>query len=166
MAQITLKGNPWKTIGELPKVGTNAPDFKLTKVDLTNVNKADFKGKKVVLNIFPSIDTPVCATSVKKFNEKASQLPNTVILCVSKDLPFALKRFCGAEGLEKVIPVSTFRDEQFGKAYGVTIVDGPLAGLCCRAVVILDAAGKVAYTELVPEIAQEPNYNAVLKALV
>lgn len=164
MAKITLKGNPFNTAGELPKTGTTAPNFTLTKNDLANVTLQDFKGKKVVLNIFPSIDTPVCATSVKKFNERAASLNNTVVLCVSQDLPFAHKRFCGAEGIEKVIPASAFRDSNFGKSYGVQIVDGPLAGLFARAIVVLDATGKVTYTELVPEIAQEPNYEACLKA--
>lgn len=163
MATITLKGTPWHTNGELPKVGQKAPSFKLTKNDLTEVTLADFSGKKVVLNIFPSIDTPVCATSVRKFNERAASLKNAVVLCVSKDLPFAQKRFCGSEGIEKVISVSAFRDETFGKSYGVQITDGPLAGLFARAVVVVDETGKVAYTELVPEIAQEPNYEACLR---
>lgn len=165
MAKITLKGNPWNTCGELPKTETKAPNFKLTKNDLANVTLEDFKGKKVVLNIFPSIDTPVCATSVKKFNERAGTLKNAVVLCVSKDLPFAQKRFCGAEGVEKALTLSAFRDENFGKAYGVEIVDGPLAGLFARSVVVLDETGKVRYAELVPEIAQEPNYEACLKQL-
>lgn len=165
MAKITLKGNPCNTCGELPKTGTKAPNFKLTKSDLANVTLEDFKGKKVVLNIFPSIETPVCATSVKKFNERAGTLKNTVVLCVSQDLPFAHKRFCGAEGIEKVVPVSAFRDQNFGKNYGVEIIDGPLAGLFARSIVVLDETGKVTYTELVPEIAQEPNYEACLKQL-
>lgn len=165
MATITLKGNPWNTLGELPKTGTKAPNFKLTKNDLANVTLEDFKGKKVVLNIFPSIDTPVCATSVKKFNERAGTLKNTVVLCVSQDLPFAHKRFCSAEGIEKVITVSAFRDPHFGKNYGVAITDGPLAGLFARAIAVIDETGKIAYTELVPEIAQEPNYEACLKQL-
>lgn len=165
MAKITLKGNPWNTFGELPKTGTKAPNFKLTKNDLVNVTLEDFKGKKVVLNIFPSIDTPVCATSVKKFNERAGTLKNTVVLCISQDLPFAHKRFCSAERIEKVIPASAFRDPNFGKAYGVAITDGPLAGLFARAIAVIDETGKIAYTELVPEIAQEPNYEACLKQL-
>lgn len=165
MAKITLKGNPWNTSGELPKTGTNAPHFKFTKSDLTNVTLEDFKEKKIVLNIFPSIDTPVCATSVKKFNERAGMLKNTVVLCVSQDLPFAHKRFCSAGGIEKVITVSAFRDPNFGKNYGVTITDGPLAGLFARAIAVIDETGKIAYTELVPEIAQEPNYETCLKQL-
>ncbi|MBI4125117.1 MAG: thiol peroxidase [Deltaproteobacteria bacterium] len=162
MAKITLKGNPWNTAGELPKAGAKAPSFKLTKTDLSEVTQADFKGKRIVLNIFPSIDTPVCAASVKNFNERAAALKDTVVLCISKDLPFAQKRFCGAEGLEKVLPLSAFRDNNFGKAYGVQIVDGPLAGLFARAVVVLDPQGKVTHTELVGEIGQEPDYEACL----
>ena len=163
MAKITLKGNPIHTCGELPAIGTSAPTFKLTKTDLSDITPENFKGKKVILNIFPSIDTPVCATSVKKFNERAASLNNTVVLCVSQDLPFAHKRFCGAEGIEKVTAVSAFRDSNFGKNFGVMITDGPLAGLFARAVVVIDDKGKVAYTELVPEIAQEPNFDACLK---
>lgn len=165
MATIKLKGNPFHTIGELPKIGTPAADFKLTKNDMSDVTLKDFAGKRILLNIFPSIDTPVCQASVKNFNERAAVLKNTVVLCISKDLPFAQKRFCGAEGLEKVVPVSAFRDENFGRAYGVTITDGPLAELFSRAVVVVGENGKVAYTEQVPEIAQEPNYAAVLKVL-
>lgn len=165
MAKITLKGNPWNTCGTLPKVGAKAPDFKLTKNDLSDVTLKDFAGKRVVLNIFPSIDTPVCATSVKKFNEAAATLKNAVVLCVSKDLPFAFKRFCGAEGVEKVWPVSAFRHAGFGKSYGVEIVDGPLAGLFSRAIVVIDGTGTIAYTEQVPEIGQEPDYAAALKTL-
>lgn len=165
MAKITLKGNPCNTSGDLPKTGTKTPGFKLTKNDLTDVGPANFTGKKVVLNIFPSIDTPVCAASVKKFNERAANLKNAVVLCVSKDLPFALKRFCGGEGIERVIPLSSFRDANFGKNFGVEIIDGPLAGLFARAVVVLDEEEKVTYTELVPEIGQEPDYEACLKAL-
>ncbi len=165
MAKITLKGNPINTSGELPKTGTKAPDFKLVKGDLGNVSLKDFAGKKVVMNIFPSIDTPVCATSVKKFNERATSLNNAVLLCIAQDLPFAFKRFCGAEGIEKVTALSAFRDKEFGNHYGVTITDGPLAGVFARAIVVLDETGNVTYTELVPEIAQEPNYEAALKAL-
>lgn len=165
MATITLKGNPWHTSGDLPKVGSATPNFKLTKIDFSDITLKDFSGKRIVFNIFPSIDTPVCATSVRKFNEKASALKDTVVLCISKDLPFALKRFCGAEGIEKVIPASTFRSPNFAKDFGVEIVDGPLAGLCSRAIVVSDAQGKVLYTEQVPEIGQEPNYDAALKVL-
>jgi thiol peroxidase len=165
MAQITLKGNPINTSGNLPKTGSAAPQFSLVKNDLSEIKLADLVGKKVVLNIFPSLDTPVCAVSVRKFNEQASSLKNAVVLCISKDLPFAQARFCAAEGLEKVIPLSAFRSETFGEAYGVNIVDGPLAGLFGRAIVVVDEKGQVAYTELVPEIAQEPNYEAALKAL-
>ena len=165
MAQATLKGNPFHTAGELPRVGSQAPSFSLTRTDLSAVSAADFKGQRLVLNIFPSIDTPTCATSVRKFNAEASKLPNTTVLCVSADLPFAAGRFCSTEGLDKVVPASTFRSPEFGAAYGVTLTDGPLRGLMARSVVVLDAAGKVLHTELVPEIAQEPNYAAALKAL-
>ncbi len=165
MAEITLKGNPIHTHGDLPAVGSQAPDFVLTKTDLADVSLKDFAGKRIVLNIFPSIDTDVCATSVRKFNAEANALENTVVLCASLDLPFAHNRFCGAEGLETVIPVSELRQRGFGEDYGVRIVDGPLAGLFSRAVVIVDENGKVLYTEQVPEIAQEPNYKAALEAL-
>jgi thiol peroxidase len=164
MAKITLKGSPLSTSGELPKTGAPAPDFTLVNTALGSVGKKDFAGKKIVLNIFPSIDTPTCATSVRTFNKKAAELANTVVLCVSKDLPFAQKRFCGAEGIEKVQAVSAFRGPDFGKDYGVTIVDGPLAGLFARAVVVIGADGKVAYTELVGEVANEPNYDKALAA--
>lgn len=165
MANITLKGNPITTSGELPKVGTVAPDFKLTKTDLSDVGIKDFTGKRVVLNIFPSVDTPVCAASVRKFNQDVSNLANTVVLCISKDLPFALKRFCGAEGLENVVSASELRDSSFSSNYGVKILDGALEGLMSRAVVIINEEGTVTYTEQVPEIAQEPNYDAVIEAL-
>lgn len=165
MAKITFKGNPVATSGDLPKVGAAAPAFSLTKNDLSPVSEKDLAGKNVVLNIFPSIDTGVCATSVRKFNAEAAKLPNTVVLCVSKDLPFAQKRFCGAEGIDKVQTASWFKGQDFGKDYGVTMTDGPLAGLFARAVVVIDAKGKVAYTELVPEIAQEPNYTAAIAAV-
>ncbi len=165
MAQITLKGNPINTSGALPATGSQAPQFTLTKIDLSEVASKDLAGKNWVLNIFPSVDTPVCATSVRRFNADASKLDNTVVLCISHDLPFALKRFCGAEGLEKVLPVSAFRNSAFGKDYGVELVDGPLKGLLARAVVVVGADGAVKYTELVPEIAQEPDYAAALQAL-
>ncbi|MGI9162165.1 MAG: thiol peroxidase [Mycobacterium sp.] len=162
MAQITLRGNPINTVGDLPAVGSSAPAFALTGTDLGTVSLAQFSGKPVLLNIFPSVDTPVCASSVRKFNEQAAARGLTV-LCVSKDLPFALSRFCGAEGIENVISASAFRDS-FGEDYGVTITDGPMAGLLGRAVVVIGADGKVAYTELVGEIAQEPDYDAALAA--
>jgi thioredoxin-dependent peroxiredoxin len=165
MANITFKGNPVATIGELPAVGSPAPAFTLTNVDLSALSNQDLAGKNVVLNIFPSIDTGVCATSVRKFNEQAAALPNTVVVCVSKDLPFAMKRFCGAEGIDQVKTASWFRGPDFGKAYGVTMNDGPLAGLFARAVVVMDATGKVVHTELVPEIAQEPNYEQAISAV-
>ena len=165
MATITLHGNPFNTCGELPASGQAAPDFTLTNTDLAECGQADYTGNTIVLNIFPSIDTPVCATAARQFNEKAAALQDTVVLCVSQDLPFALGRFCGAEGLENVTALSAFRHPEFGKNYGATIVDGPLAGLLARAVVVIGKDGKVAYTELVPEIAQEPDYDAALKAI-
>jgi thiol peroxidase len=165
MAQITLKGNPVNTIGNLPEVGSKAPDFKLVKDDLSVKTLADYKGQKVILNIFPSIDTGTCAASVRHFNAEASKLDNTVVLCISKDLPFAQARFCGAEGLKDVHNLSDFRTGQFGKDYGVEIIDGPLAGLESRAVVIIDEQGVVKYTQQVPEIVDEPNYNEALAAL-
>ncbi len=165
MAQITLKGNSINTIGELPSVGSQAPDFKLTKSDLSDITLKDFAGKKVILNIFPSIDTGICSMSVRKFNQEASELVNTVVIGVSKDTPFALKRFCGAEGIEKVITTSSLRDNSFDKQYGVTIAESGMAGLLSRAIVIVDGSGKVIYTEQVPEITQEPNYVAALAAV-
>ena len=163
MAQITLRGNAINTVGELPAVGSPAPGFKLAGADLGAVSSEQFSGKAVLLNIFPSVDTPVCATSVRTFNERAAG-DGVSVVCVSKDLPFAQKRFCGAEGIENVTTASAFRDS-FGEDYGVTIADGPMAGLLARAVVVIDADGNVAYTELVPEIAQEPDYDAALTAL-
>jgi thiol peroxidase len=165
MAQVTLKGNPIHTSGELPQVGDTAPSYTLVRTDLSEVSAKDLVGQRVVLNIFPSLDTPTCAASVRKFNARANEKPNTTILCVSADLPFAQKRFCGAEGLDNVVPASTFRNADFGQAYGVALVDGPLKGLLARAVVVVDGAGKVVHTELVPEIAQEPDYNAALAVL-
>ena len=165
MAKVTLKGNPLNTAGDLPKVGSVAPAFTLVRTDLSEVTAKDLAGQRVVLNIFPSLDTPTCAASVRKFNARANEKPNTTILCVSADLPFAQKRFCGAEGLDNVVPASVFRTPDFGKAYGVTLVDGPMKGLLARAVVVVDGAGKVVHTELVPEIAQEPDYNAALAVL-
>ncbi len=165
MAKITLKGNPVNTIGNLPEVGTMAPAFTLVKDDLSIKSLSDYKGQKVVLNIFPSLDTGTCAASVRRFNTEASTLENTVVLCISKDLPFAQARFCGAEGLEDVHNLSDFRYGQFGKDYGVEIIDGPLAGLESRAVVVLDEEGTVVYTQQVPEIVDEPDYEAALAAL-
>ena len=165
MAQITLKGNPFHTSGELPKAGAPAPAFTLVKTDLGEAGLQDFAGRRVVLNIFPSLDTPTCATSVRKFNALAGGLPGTTVLCVSADLPFAAKRFCSTEGLENVVPASCFRSPEFGAAYGLTLVDGPLKGLLARAIVVVDGQGKVLHTELVPEIAQEPDYDRALAAL-
>jgi thiol peroxidase len=165
MAQVTLKGNPIQTNGELPKVGAPAPAFKLTGGDLKDVSLADYKGKKKILNIVPSLDTPTCATSTRKFNESASKLPNTVVLVVSADLPFAAKRFCTTEGLANVVPLSLMRDKNFAKDYGVLIQDGPLAGICARAVVVIDESDKVTYTQLVPEIGQEPDYDKAIVAV-
>lgn len=165
MATVTLGGNAVHTNGELPKKGEAAKDFDLTKDDLSSASLSDYKGKNVILNIFPSIDTPTCATSVRKFNEKASALANTTVLCISRDLPFAQKRFCGAEGIDNVACLSDFKDGKFGKDYGLELIDSKLAGLHARAVVVIDANGSVAYSELVPEIANEPNYEAALAAL-
>jgi thioredoxin-dependent peroxiredoxin len=163
MAQITMRGNPINTVGELPAVGSPAPAFNLTGGDLGAVSSEQFRGKPVLLNIFPSVDTPVCAASVRTFNERAAGSGVSVV-CVSKDLPFAQKRFCGAESIENVTTASAFRDS-FGEDYGVSIADGPFAGLLARAIVVIGADGNVAYTELVPEIAQEPNYDAALAAV-
>ena len=165
MAQITLKGNPIHTSGDLPKTGAAAPAYTLVRTDLSEISNKDLAGQRVVLNIFPSMDTPTCAASVRKFNARANEKPNTTILCVSADLPFAQKRFCAAEGLDNVVPASTFRNADFGKTFGVALVDGPLKGRLARAVVVVDGAGKVIHTELVPEIAQEPDYNAALAVL-
>lgn len=165
MAKVAFKGNPVSTQGDLPKVGAKAPDFVLTKTDLGDVSLKDFAGKKVVLNIFPSIDTAVCQASVRKFNQEAAGLPNTVVVSVSKDLPFALNRFCGAEGIKNVVPTSELRNSGFGDAYGVRIIDSALKGLFSRAVVVVDEKGNVKYTEQVSEITQEPNYSAALSAI-
>lgn len=162
MAQIKLKGNPFNTVGELPAVGSRAPDFSLVGVDLGAIDLAGQMGKKVVLNVFPSLDTAVCAASVRRFNQIAGERDGVVVLCVSMDLPFAAGRFCTTEGLDNVKTGSDFRDGAFGKAYGLRIADGPLAGLLARAVVVIDGAGKVVYTELVPETTQEPDYEAAL----
>ena len=165
MATITLKGNEIHTAGDLPVVGGKAPDFQLTNGDLQEVSVADFPGSKKLLNIFPSVDTPVCAISTKKFNDYAREHEDTVMLMISADLPFAQKRFCGDEGLENVVVLSTMRAPDFAKTYGVEIIDGPLRGLTARAVVVLDENNTVLHTELVAEIAQEPDYEAALKAL-
>ena len=165
MATVTLKGSEIHTIGNLPEKGSAAPDFNLTRGDLTQARLNDYKGKKLVLNIFPSVDTPVCAASVRKFNEKAASLDNTKVLCISRDLPFAQGRFCGAEGIDNVTMLSEMRNDSFGQAYGVNIVDGPLTGLFARAVVVIDAQGNVAYSQLNTEIAEEPDYDAVLRCL-
>lgn len=165
MSTITLKGNTIHTVGELPVKGSKIPGFKLVKTDLSLLQADDLKGKKVILNIFPSLDTDVCAASVRRFNAKASELENTVVVCVSKDLPFAHKRFCTVEGLTNVVSASDFRDGSFGKDFGVTISDGPLMGLLSRAIVVIDENGLVKYTEQVPEITQEPDYEAALKSI-
>ena len=158
MATVTFKGSEVKTNGSLTAVGTTAPDFKLVGAGLNEISIADFKGKRVVLNIFPSIDTGVCAASVRNFNKLAAATDNVVVICVSKDLPFAASRFCGAEGLDKVITASDFRYNNFATDYGVLMTDGPLAGLMARSVVAFDENGKVVYNQLVPEITEEPNY--------
>lgn len=165
MATITLGGNPIHTNGELPTVGSKAPDFQLVKTDLSVVSLSDFAGSKLVLNIFPSVDTGVCATSVRTFNQKASTLENTKVLCISRDLPFAQKRFCGAEGIENVENLSDFKEGDFGKNYGLTMTDGPLAGLHSRVVIVVDENGVVTHSQQVPEIADEPNYETALAAL-
>ncbi|TAJ15121.1 thiol peroxidase [Marinilabiliaceae bacterium JC017] len=165
MTKITFKGNPVNTAGDLPAIGIKAPSFTLTKTDLSEVSLSDFNGKRIVLNIFPSVDTDVCATSVRRFNAEASKLNNTVVLCISRDLPFAHSRFCGAEGLDQVISLSDYKNDLFDQAYGVKMIDGPLAGLHSRAVVIINEEGKVAHVEQVKDIVEEPNYEAAIKAL-
>lgn len=165
MAQVTIKGTLYTTCGNLPATGSVAPGFTLTTTDLTEIDSGSFKGKKVVLNIFPSIDTTTCAMSVRRFNAELDKLKNTVVLCISADLPFAQKRFCGAEGLANVMPLSTFRHPEFGDAYGVRMADGALKGLMSRAVVVIDEAGKVVYTEQVAEISKEPDYDKAIKAV-
>ena len=165
MAKITLKGNPINTSGYLPAKGSKAPSFTLVKSDLGVLSLEELAGKKVILNIFPSLDTGICATSVRKFNVLAAGKDNTVVLAISKDLPFAHGRFCSTEGISNVTTLSGFRDTSFGSAYGVDIVDGPMAGLYARSIVVIDEKGKVVYTELVPEIVQEPDYDGALAAL-
>lgn len=165
MAKITLGGNPIETIGQLPATGSNAPEFKLSTKDLAVVGLQDFAGQKLILNIFPSVDTGVCASSVRKFNETAANLENTKVLCISRDLPFAQARFCGAEGIDNVIMLSDFADGNFGKNYQLEIKDSAFANLHSRAIVVIDENGKISYTEQVPEIGQEPNYDAALEAI-
>lgn len=166
MAKITLGGNDTTTKGDLPEVGSTAPDFTLVSKDMEEVSLSDYKGKKVILNIYPSIDTGVCAMSTQKFNAEASKLENTRIVCVSKDLPFALSRYCKAEGIDNLDNLTNFRDGgDFGTSYGVEITDGGFKGLNARAIVIIDEEGKVKYTELVPEVGQEPDYEKALAAL-
>lgn len=165
MAKLTIGGTPVKTIGSLPEVGTQAPDFLLTKTDLSDISLKNVAGKKVILNIFPSIDTPVCSMSVRRFNQEISKFSNAVVLCASLDLPFAHARFCGTEGLKEVISVSEMRSRKFGDDYGIRMVDGPLAGLLARAVVVIDETGKVIYSKIVEELKNEPNYEEVLSVL-
>ena len=165
MAQVTFQGTAVNTVGDLPSAGQDAPDFTLTKSDLSDVSLGEYKGKRLVLNIFPSVDTPVCAASVRRFNDEAGKLADTEVLCISRDMPFALSRFCAAEGLESVTPVSELRSDSFGRDYGVRIADSALAGLFARAVVVIDREGKVIYTRLAPELAEEPDYESALKSL-
>lgn len=165
MTTVTFQGQPVRLAGALPAVGTEAPDFRAVRGDLSEVRLNDLRGRRIVLNVFPSLDTSVCAASVRRFNKEAAALDNTVVLCVSADLPFAQSRFCAAEGLERVVPVSTFRNASFGQDYGLRICDGPLAGLLSRAVVVLDKEGRVVHAQLVGEITQEPDYEAALAAL-
>lgn len=165
MAKITLKGNEINTSGTLPEVGSKATNFNLVATDLSTKTLDDFSGKNLILNIFPSVDTGTCAASVRNFNKKASELENTNVLCISRDLPFAQNRFCGAEGIENVIMLSDFRDGRFGKEYGLEILDGPLAGLHSRCIVVINPEGEVIYTEQVPETVDEPNYEQALAIL-
>ena len=165
MANVTLKGNEIHTSGSMPEVGSIAPDFKGVKSDLSELSLSDLKGKRVVLNVFPSLDTSVCAASVRRFNKEAASLNNTVVLAVSKDLPFAHGRFCTTEGIENVVSLSAFRCSCFEDKYGMLLIDGPLNGLLARGVIVIDEAGKVVYEELVPEITTEPNYEAALASL-
>jgi thiol peroxidase len=165
MAKITLKGNPINTSGNLPVKGSKAPEFTLVKSDLAKLSLSELKGKKLIMNIFPSLDTSVCATSVRKFNKLAAGKTNTLVLAISKDLPFAHGRFCTTEGITNVVTLSGFRDSAFGKSYGIDIIDGPMAGLYARSIVAVDEKGNVIYTQLVPEIVEEPDYDAALAAL-
>jgi thiol peroxidase len=165
MAKITLKGNPANTTGTQPAIGSKAPEFTLVKNDLSNLSLSELKGKKVVLSISPSLDTSVCATSVRKFNKIVSEMKNTVVLAITKDLPFASARFCTTEGITNVIALSGFRNSSFGKSYGVEIIDGAFEGLYARSLVVIDEKGIVTHSQLVPEIAQEPDYDKALAAL-
>jgi thiol peroxidase len=165
MSKVTLKGNPVSTIGDLPVVGSKAPEFSLVGTNLADVKNTDFAGKRVVLNIFPSLDTATCAASVRRFNVEASKLQDAAVVCISKDLPFAHSRFCTTEGIENVVSASEFRSNTFGKNYGVMITDGPLQGLMARAVVVLDKDGTVLHSQLVPEISEEPDYESALNSL-
>jgi thiol peroxidase len=165
MATVTLHGNPFNTNGELPKTGSKSPNFALVNTDLKTVSLEDYAGKRLILNIFPSIDTPTCATSVREFNKKAAALNNTKVLCISRDLPFAQKRFCGAEGINNVESLSDFRNGKFSSEFGVELVDGPLKGLSSRAIVVLDENQQVLHTELIKEIGDEPNYDAAIAVL-
>jgi len=165
MAKITLKGNPVNTSGNLPVKGCIAPDFSLVKSDLNSLKLSELKGKIIILNISPSLDTSVCATAVRKFNQLAAMKSNVVVLAITKDLPFAQSRFCSTEGITNVIALSGFRDTAFGKAYGIDIIDGPMAGLYARSIVVIDESGHVVYNELVPETTQEPDYESALKAI-
>ncbi len=165
MATITLRGNPIHTSGDLPAVGSQANNFELVAKDLSRVSMKEYEGSRLVLNIFPSLDTGTCAASVRYFNELAGKLPDTKVLCISRDTPFAQSRFCGAEGLENVVTLSDFESGQFGKDYGLQVIDGPMKGFLSRVVIIVDASGKVEYTQQVPVISDEPNYAEVVAAL-
>jgi thiol peroxidase len=165
MALTKLGPQDANTIGNLPAVGSSAPDFTLTSNDMKDVSYREFAGKNIVLNIFPSVDTGICSASVREFNKRVASMENTVVLCISKDLPFAQKRFCGAEGIDKALTLSDYRNRGFGKSYGVELIDSGFVDLFARAVVVIDPAGKVKYTELVPQIGQEPNYDAAVKAI-
>lgn len=166
MATVTLKGNPINTSGQLPSIGSKAPNFLLVKNDLSTCTLDDFKGQKIVLNVFHSLDTGTCASSVRQFNQEAVELDNTIVLCISRDLPFANARFCAAEGIDNVITLSDFRDNNFGIAYGLNYIDGPIEGLNARAIIVLDENGTVRFTEQVQEVVDEPNYKAALEALM
>ncbi|WP_347925639.1 thiol peroxidase [Pontimicrobium sp. SW4] len=165
MAEVSLKGNAIHTLGDIPQVGTKAPDFELAAANLSDKTLSDYKGSRVIMNIFHSIDTGTCAASVRQFNKEASELENTKVLCISMDLPFAMSRFCGAEGLENVEILSDFRNGNFGKNYNLTYVDGPIRGLLSRSIIVLDENAKVIHTEQVQEVAEEPNYKAALDSL-
>ncbi len=165
MATITLKGNEIHTMGSLPKTGSLAPGFTLTQQNLSDASLSDFKGKRVILNIFPSLDTGTCAASVRAFNKAVTDLDNTVVLCISKDLPFAHRRFCEVEGINNVVTLSDFKNDNFAHAYQNKVIDGPMTGLLSRSVVIVNEEGIVIYTEQVPEIGQEPDYNPALALL-